>query len=98
MKHERITLDAPALGIAAGVVAAILTTVCAIAIVLAPAATTSVAGTLLHLDLSDIARTMSWGVYLGGLAGWTIGVGLVFTAAAGLYNRLTREESRATAD
>ena len=91
MKTEYAALDVRAFGFAAGIVAAVLTTLCALAIVLSPGATTSVAGALLHLDLSGISRNMSWPVYFGGLFGWSIGAGLVFAAAAGLYNRFVRQ-------
>ena len=85
------TLDARAFGFAAGTIAAALTTLCAIALAIAPVATTSLATTLIHLDLSEMSRTLSWGVYFGALVGWTFGAGLVFWAAAGLYNRFARE-------
>lgn len=96
MRHECRTLDARAFGLAAGTVAAALTTLCAIAIVLVPGATTAAASTLLHLDMTEMTRTMSWGVYFGGLFGWGIGAGLVFAAAAGLYNRFARAQAPAT--
>lgn len=89
------TLDARAFGFAAGTIAAALTTLCAIALAIAPAATTAVASTLIHLDLSEMSRTLSWGVYLGALIGWTFGAGVVFWAGAGLYNRFARESSSA---
>ena len=87
MKYESKTLDARAFGLAASSIAAILTTVCALALTVAPRATTAVASALIHLDLSEMSRTLSWGIYLESLLGWTIGAGLVFWSAAALYNR-----------
>lgn len=89
------TLDARAFGFAAGTIAAALTTLCAIALAIAPAATTAVASTLIHLDLSEMSRSLSWEMYFGSLIGWTGGAGLVFWATAGLYNRFTRQGSTA---
>lgn len=80
-------LDARAFGLAAGIVAAALFTLCASAVAIAPAWSIAVAGTLIHLDLSSLARTITWGSFVAGLITWTVGTGLVFAAAGGLYNR-----------
>lgn len=93
MKTACRTLDARAFGFAVATIAAALTTLCAIALTIAPSATTSVASTLIHLDLSEMSRTMSWGVYFGALIGWTFGAGVVFWGAAALYNRFARAGS-----
>jgi hypothetical protein len=86
-------LDARAFGFAGATIAAALTTLCAFALAVAPGATTAVASTLIHLDLSEMSRKLSWGVYINGLIGWTIGAGVVFWAAAAVYNRFTAERS-----
>jgi hypothetical protein len=93
MKSESKTLDARAFGLAAGTIAAVLTTICAAALVVAPETTTAVASTLIHLDLSGMSRTLTWSGYFSGLIGWTIGAGLVFWAAGALYNRFARERT-----
>ena len=80
-------LDSRAFGLAAGTVAAALFTLCALAVALAPTATTALATTLIHLDLSGMTRTLTWGSFFGGLVCWTLGVGLVFAALGGLYSR-----------
>ena len=80
-------LDSRALGLAAGAVAAALFTLCAFAVAIAPTWTTAVASHLIHLDLSGMARTITWGSYFAGLVCWSIGTGLVFAAVGGLYNR-----------
>ena len=96
MKYESKTLDARAFGLAAGTIAAVLTTVCALALAVAPRATTSVASMLIHLDMSEMSRTLSWRMYLGSLVGWSIGAGLVFWSAAALYNRFVGDQQVAT--
>lgn len=93
MRYESKTLDARAFGLAAATMAAALTTLCAFALAIAPTVTTAVASTLIHLDLSEMSRKLSWGVYINGLIGWTIGAGVVFWAAAALYNRFAAERS-----
>lgn len=96
MKYESKSLDARAFGFAAATIAAVLTTVCALGLAIAPRATTAVASTLIHLDLSEMSRTLSWGGYFSGLIGWTIGAGLIFWAAGALYNRFTGERTAVT--
>ena len=80
-------LDSRAFGFAAATVAAALFTLCALAVAIAPTWTTAVASSLIHLDLSGIARTITWGSFFSGLFCWAIGAGLVFAALGGLYNR-----------
>jgi ABC-type Na+ efflux pump permease subunit len=93
MKSESKILDARAFGFAAAAMAALLTTVCALALVVAPEATTVIASTLIHLDLSGMSRTLSWGTYFGSLVAWTLGAGLIFWAAGRLYNRFASERT-----
>ena len=81
-------LDAKAFGLAAGIVAVVLFIGCAIAVALAPQATTALAGFLIHADLSSFTRTLTWGTFIGGLLGWGVGTALVFAMVAVLYNRL----------
>ena len=80
-------IDSRAFGLAAGMVSGALFTLCAVAVAIAPVWTTSVAGFLLHVDLSGVARTLTWGSFFGGLLCWSILVGLVFASLGGLYNR-----------
>ena len=81
-------LDARAFGTAAGAVAAALFTICALAVALAPESTTALASYLIHMDLSGMARTMTFGRFVGGLVIWTLGTALVFGSVAAIYNRL----------
>jgi hypothetical protein len=81
-------LDARAFGIAAGIVAAALFTVCALAVAAAPEPTTALASYLVHLDLSEMSRTLTFGSFIGGLIIWTLGTAVSFGCAAAIYNRL----------
>ena len=80
-------LDSRAFGFAAGTVAGVLFSLCALAVAVAPDAATALASSLIHLDLTGFARTITWVGYFTGLVCWTLGVGLVFAAVGGLYNR-----------
>ena len=81
-------LDPRAFGFAAGIVAAVLFSLCALAVWLAPQTTTAMFGYLIHLDLSGISRTLPLGSFVGGLICWALGTGLTLAVGAALYNRL----------
>ena len=88
MRTDRMSLDPRAFGLAAGLTAAALFTLCALAVAVAPGATAAYFTYLLHLDLTGLVRPLTWGSYFAGLLCWSVGTGLVFAAAAGIYNRL----------
>jgi len=81
-------LDTRAFAFAAGATAAVLFTICAIAVAIAPGPTTAVFSYLVHLDLSTLPRTLTVGSFLGGLVCWTVGAALTFGLVAAIYNRL----------
>ena len=81
-------LDTRAFGVAAGSVAAILYLICAVAVFLAPDATTAVASYLIHMDLSGMPRTLTAEGFIFGLVVWPVGTAAVFAAVAALYNTL----------
>ena len=83
-------LDIKSFAFAAGTVAAILFTLCALAVAISPGSTTALASYVVHIDLGGLARPLTWASFVGGLVFWAIGTGLVFGAAAGLYNRFAR--------
>jgi hypothetical protein len=83
-------LDIRAFAIATALVTAFLFVICAFLVALAPKETTSVAGYLIHADLSGITRSLTWGNFFGGLVGWSVGTAILAGAMAWLYNRLTR--------
>lgn len=90
-------IDSKAFGIAAGTVAGALFTLCALTVAIAPGATTAFFGYLLHLDLSGLARPLTWSSYAAGLVCWTLGTALTFGIAAAIYNRLASAPSLAGA-
>lgn len=90
-------LDTRAFALAAGAVAAVLFTLCALAIAIAPGATMAFFGYMMHLDLSGLPPTLTLANFVGGLICWTVGTALVFWLAAAIYNRLVRTGSVAQA-
>lgn len=87
-------LEPRAFGLAAGATAAVLFILCAAAVAVAPGSTTSLAGFLVHMDLSGMARSLTVTNFVGGLVIWTLGTGLTFALAGWLYNRFSREGPR----
>lgn len=87
MRSDCSTLSARAFGFAAGTVAAAISAVCAIALAIAPGATRTLVGYLIHSDLSGLDPTVTWGSFITGVVGWGLIAGLAFSAAAWLYNR-----------
>ena len=80
-------LDARAVGLAAGLTAGALFVICAIAVAIAPEATTAFAGHLIHVDLSGLSRSLTLGNFVGGLVCWTAGTALAFWFIGVVYNR-----------
>ena len=80
-------LEMRAFALAGGLMAAVLFTVCAAAVAIAPESTTAFAGTLIHADLSGIVRTLTWGSFTLGLVVWTGGTAIVFGLVAAMHNR-----------
>lgn len=81
-------LDSRAFGLSAGIVAAVLFTLCAAAVTLLPGATSAFFSYIMHVDVTQLTMPITWGSFFGGLLVWAIGVGVVFGGAAVLYNRL----------
>lgn len=73
----------------AGMIGAGLTyVVCAAAVALAPEATSTLAGAVIHADLSSITRDMTWGIFFGGLLFWVVLAAAFFAVVAFAYNAL----------
>ena len=81
-------LDTRAFAIAAGMTAALLFTLCAAAVAIAPGVTTAFFGYIVHLDVSGMRRELTPASFIIGLIAWTLGTALAFGFAAMMYNRL----------
>jgi hypothetical protein len=77
-------LEPRAFGAAAGMVAAVLFIVCALAVAIAPESTTAIASYLIHMDLSGMPRRLTPGSFAGGLIIWTLGAAVVFGSVAAI--------------
>ncbi|MEQ1854906.1 MAG: DUF5676 family membrane protein [Longimicrobiales bacterium] len=75
---------------AAGITAALVSTVCAALLAVAPSATIRILGLAVHEDLGWLAPRVTWASYFAGLLFWGLGTGLVFGFAGWLYDRLAR--------
>jgi hypothetical protein len=87
MRSAPTPLDTFAFGLAGASIAALLTTLCALAVALAPEASVASASYMVHLDLAGLAPSVTWGSFFVGLICWSLGTGLVFTTTAAFYNR-----------
>lgn len=85
-----MTLDSKAFGIAAGVAAAVVSAACALIVASAPDFATALFGNVVHLDITALARKVTWGNAAGSIVFWGIGTGVVFGFSAWLYNRMVR--------
>jgi hypothetical protein len=75
-------------GIAVGAVVAVAFTICAFFVAVAPEATAEFIGYLLHINLSGLARPITWASYFAGVLGIGIWTALWAAVAARLYNAL----------
>jgi membrane protein YqaA with SNARE-associated domain len=90
-------LNTWAFGIAAGATAAMLFTLCALAVAIAPGPTTAFFGFIMHMDLTGLTRSLTVGSFAGGLVAWALGTALAFGFTGWLYNRLIGSRTSYTA-
>ena len=81
-------LNVWAFGLAVGSVIAAAFTICSFFVAVAPEATASFIGYLLHINLSGLMRPISWASYFAGVIGLGIWTALWAAAAAKSYNLL----------
>ena len=79
-------LNVWAFSVSVGVVTAVIFTVCAFFVALAPEGTATLIGYLLHIELIGLTRPITWGSYFAGLLGSGVGTALWAGATAWLYN------------
>jgi len=84
-----------ALAFASGLSAALVSSICALFLVIAPSTATTLIGLAIHQDLSGLTPQVTWSSFLTGLLFWGLGVGLTVWFAGRLYSRIvTRAQSR----
>jgi hypothetical protein len=77
-----------ALGFASGLIAAATFAVCGLLVAVAPGATSSFFGWVLHIDLSGLLRPISWSNFIAGLVVFSAFIGICVAATAWLYRKL----------
>ena len=80
-----------ALTITGAIMAAATYAICAIFVALFPEAATRIGSDIVHINLSGVGRTITWGGALTGGVFFTVFVAVVCAASGWLYNRLARE-------
>lgn len=81
-------LSARSLGLAGAATAAIVFSICSLFVALIPRGTSQAFSYVLHLDLTGLARAITWGSYCVGVVTISAGVGLMMALVARLYNQL----------
>lgn len=80
-------LDIKAVAIAEALVVAAVFVLCAFVIAVVPEQTAAATRYLFHIDLSSLARPVSWGGFISGLIVSSVAMGLAGAVWASLYNR-----------
>lgn len=88
IKEEGVMLNVKALTITGAIVAAASYVVCAGFVAIAPDAASTIGTYIVHIDLSRIGRTVSWGGAALGGTFFTAFVALVCATAGTVYNSL----------
>jgi 2TM family of unknown function (DUF5676) len=65
--------------------------VCAAFVAVAPGATSRFFGWVMHVELSNLSRHITWGSFFGGVLCYSVVVGFLAAASAWAYNRLVGE-------
>lgn len=81
-------VDATKLGLATGIVFAVIWIICSVLVALLPGAMMRMGGAMMHADMVNYAWSMHWGGFIIGLVLWTVLPALIVWAVATVYNRL----------
>ena len=87
-------VDTRALAIASGAAAATGFAICALSVAIAPGATSAFLTYVLHLDLTSLARPLTWGSFAGGVLAIAVGLAIFAALVGSIYNRLARAQPR----
>ncbi len=82
-------LRTQSLSLATAIITGFVYSICILFIALAPKAAMAFFSYIFHADLSNIARTVTWGSFIVGLLFWSVGTALYAALIARLYNSLT---------
>lgn len=82
-------LSGRSLSIATAIITGLVYTICILFVALTPQTAMAFFRYILHADLTSLARTVTWGNFIGGLIFWSVGTALYAALVARLYNSLT---------
>lgn len=86
-------IDTKFLGLATAFVVAGVFTLCSLIVAVAPGALSAFVSFALHIDITGIARPITFASYLVGIVLVAVGSGAVVAAVAGLYNGFARRRT-----
>ncbi|BAY19824.1 hypothetical protein NIES21_56940 (plasmid) [Anabaenopsis circularis NIES-21] len=89
VRHSINKLNTPSLSLATAIITGLVYIICILFIAVAPKAAMAFFGYVLHMDLSNITRVITWGSFIVGLLFWTVGTAIYAALIARLYNGLT---------
>lgn len=87
-RGSTIKLNTRSLSIATAIITGIVYSICVLFIALAPHATMDFFSYILHINLTSLARVVSWGSFIAGLLFWSLGPAIYAALVARLYNSL----------
>lgn len=79
-------IDTKFLGLATAFVVAATFTLCSLIVAIAPGALSAFVSYALHIDITGIARPITFASYLVGIVVVGVGSGVLVAAVAGIYN------------
>ena len=86
-------IDSKLLGYSTALVIAAVFTFCSLIVALVPGALSGFVSYALHIDITGIARPITFASYLVGIVLVAVGSGAVVAAVAGLYNGFARRRT-----
>lgn len=87
-------VDTRALAIASGAAGTTAFAICALFVAIAPGATSAFFTYVLHIDLTSLARPLTWGSFVGGVLAIAVGLAIFAALVGSIYNRLARTQPR----
>lgn len=82
-------LNTRSLAFATAIITGLVYILCILFVAIAPKAAMSFFSYVLHIDLSNITRVITWVSFIVGLLFWTVGTALYVALIARLYNSFT---------
>ena len=85
-----MNFNTKAASLAAGLAVSVMYTLCVVAVAVAPDASTRFMSYVTHLDLTSLARPLTWGSYCAGLITFFVYSTVLVAIFGWLYNKIVR--------